>query len=97
MPVTRVPAGLVRTRVTVHIARTSAPLALASPRKVACGLASAPVGQPAPHQPSLMQAARPLYSMLFTPTAPGATVMPTELKPGTQTSPWRNVLIGGIG
>jgi hypothetical protein len=44
-----------------------------------------------------MQAARPLYSLLFTPTAPGATVMPTDLKPGTQISPCRKVLSGGIG
>src|SRR3981081_2808978 len=54
--------------------RTCAPLRRASPRKVACGLASAPVGQPAPHQPSWITGARPLYSGLLTPSAPRGAV-----------------------
>src|SRR6202044_1797801 len=49
-PGATVPAALVRTRVTVLCARTSALALRAAPRYVTCGLLSAPVGQPTWHQ-----------------------------------------------
>jgi len=44
-----------------------------------------------------MQAGRPLYSTEFMPTAAGTMRMPTLSNPLSQTSPLRNVFIGGIG
>ena len=74
-----------------------APWPAAAAKYVASGLASAPVGQPASHQPSYRHAGRSLKSAVAMPTGSGATGRPSAAKPRARMRPCAKVFSGGSG
>jgi hypothetical protein len=88
---------LVSTRVTWLNGRSSAPRWRASRRWPTSGDAIAPMAQPAWHQPQLVQAGRPLYSVLLIDVGIGASGMPCALNASLKIVPFRNAFSGGIG